>query len=312
MTLGRRDALRVLGGAAAAPLFALPAFGQAEPLRVASSTADGFAQAAYADAAGFFKRAQLNVSLEILANSGAMIAAVAGGSMDIGLTNPISLANAVAQGIPVAAIAPSVLYTAAKPTAWLIVDKASPLKTARDLEGKTVGLIELRGITQTGMTEWLKTNGADPKAVHFLEIPFAAMGPAIPSRIDAGFISEPSFTRNLDHTRVLADPYEAVASAWYVSLWFAGTAWIAKHAAETKRFAQTIVQAGAWANAHHRETATVLQRVAGLPADVVAKMHRVEFAEHFDPALVQPILDAAARNNALKRPMTAQELIATI
>ena len=55
---------------------------------------------------------------------------------------PASLAAAVERGLPFALIAGAGLYSTAKPTSMMIVAKNSPLKTAKDLSGKTVAVLE--------------------------------------------------------------------------------------------------------------------------------------------------------------------------
>jgi len=180
--------LAVTAGATLIP--GRPARAQTEPnLRVGIIASDPFGEAIYVQAGGFFKRANINVELVSLPNSAAIAAALAGGSINIGLGNPIVIASARQAGLPYYAFAPSALFDASAPTTLLMVANASPIKTAKDLEGKTIGSIELGGITQASLRSWLSKNGVDPAAVKFIEIPFGAMAAALAQgRIDAGFI----------------------------------------------------------------------------------------------------------------------------
>jgi len=73
------------------------------------------------------------------------VAGVAGGTIDIGLGNVIAIANARAQGLPFSVIAPSALYTAKAPATVVITGKTSSLNGPKDLEGKTIATIEVRG-----------------------------------------------------------------------------------------------------------------------------------------------------------------------
>ena len=139
--IGRGSALALLGAAVATPGAAFAADAPAT-IRIAYMTTDAFAQGLYADAGGFFKAAGLNVELVMLGNSGSIAAAVAGGSVDIGLGNPISLANAVESGLPFYAIAPSALFVDSKPQSFMVVAKTSAVQSAKDLAGKTIGLVE--------------------------------------------------------------------------------------------------------------------------------------------------------------------------
>jgi NitT/TauT family transport system substrate-binding protein len=312
--IDRRSALALVGGALSLPALGARANAQAAgTVRVAFMTTDAFALAGYAEAAGFFKAADVGVQLVTLPNSGSIASAVAGGALDVGLANPVSLANAIEQGLPFVAIAAGALFSERKPQALLIVPKSSPLQSAKDLEGKTVGLIEIRGITQTAMKSWLLKNGADPSLVHYAEMPFPAMGPAMEqNRIDAAFISEPALVGLRATTRAIGDPYAAIASEWYLNLWFTTKAWLAANPATAHRFVQAIQKSAPWVNAHPGETGAVLQKYVAIPDDVMARVVRSQFAADLQVSRIQPVLDVAARDGAIKRPLDAHDMIATV
>ncbi len=289
----------------------VPARAQTEPaVRVGVSPADAFAEGMYADAAGFFKAAGLNVELVTLANSGAMGAALAGGSIDIALGNAIAIANAREQGLPFYAIAPSALFAAREPATLLMVGTASPLKTAKDLEGKTIATIELRGIQQASIRAWMVKGGADPTALRFIEMPYSSMAAALNAgRIDAAMIAEPVLASARLLTRELGSPYAAIANEWYINMWFATKDWLTKNPAAAQRFVAAIGKAAPWENTHRAQTALMLQKFLPVSDDVLTTMVRARYAEQFDPALIQPVLDTAAKYGVLKEPMKAADLI---
>ena len=312
VTRGRAIALG--GAAAASATFAgMRADAQtAPPLRVAFAYTDAFGEAGFADSAGFFKQVDLPITLVALPNSGAIVAAAAGNALDIGLANPITLTNAIQKGIPFAAIAPAGVFVEAKPEALLVVAKTSTVQTAKDLEGKTVALIEIGGITQTAMTAWLTKNGANPAAGHFVELSFSAMGAALRNRVDAAFISGPPLQEALrSDTRVIGSPYAAIASEWSINLWFAQKPWIAANMPTVRRFVQAIEKSAPWINTHPAETLAVMRQYAPAPIDA-AKIVRTTFTDRLDIALIQPVLDAALRAGAIKQAMDAHDLIVKV
>jgi len=304
----RRAALAALGGLATAS--ALPARAQNAPIRVGVSPTDTFGQATFADGAGFFKAAGLDVALVSLPNSGAMGAAVAGGSIDLGDGNAIAVANARAQGLPFYVIAASALFEATEPTTLLMVANASPARVPKDLEGKTVATIELQGIMQASIRAWMTKAGADPSGMRFVEMPFSAMAAAcVQNRVDAAMIAEPSLYLARTTTREIGNAYAAIANEWSLNLWFANREWLGKNLAVAHTFAAVMTKTAAWANAHRPETAIMLQKVTPLGADVISKMGRARFAERLSTSLIQPVLDTAAHNGILKTPMTAADLL---
>ena len=289
----------------------LPAGAQTStPVRVGASPADAFAEGVYANAAGFFKGAGLDVTLVAMANSGAMGAALAGGAIDIGLANPIVIANARQQGLPFYAIAPSALFRADEPGTLLMVAQNSPLKTAKDLEGKTIATIEVQGIQQASIRAWMVKNGSDAAGLRFIEMPYSAMVAALNAgRIDAAMIAEPSLTAARVATRELGSPYGAIASNWYINVWFATKDWLAKNPVVVKRFVGAMAKAAVWENAHRADTAVMLQKFLPVSDDTLSRMVRARYAERLDPALMQPVLDTAAKFDVLKAPMNAGDLI---
>lgn len=280
-------------------------------IRVGTSPSDSFAEGIYAQGGGFFKDAGLNVELVSLANSGAIGAALAGGTIDFAVGNVIAVANARAQGLPFLIIAPSAIYTAKEPATVLIVGKASTVNSAKDLEGKTIATIELRGTMQSSIREWMTKSGADPSNVKFIEAPFTTM-PAMlnANRVDAAMIGEPALTNARPVVRILANPYESIASEWYLNVWFANTDWLQKNRATARKFVSAIVKAGAWANGHRAETGAMLQKSLPLTDDVLSKMTRTRYGTaKVSAAQIQPVLDTAAKYGVLKASVDANTLI---
>jgi NitT/TauT family transport system substrate-binding protein len=279
-------------------------------LRIGSIASDPFGEPYYVQAGGFFKRAGLNVELVSLPHSAAIAAALSGGSIDVGLANPIVLASGREHGLPLYAFAPSALFDAAAPTTLLMVANASPIKSAKDLEGKTIGSIELAGVTQASLRSWLTKNGVDPAAVHFIEIPFAAMAAALAQgRIDAGFIAEPALGAAKATTREIGDPYAMIASQWYLNMWFSTKEWLTKNTPLAHRLVDAIYKGAAWANAHPADTATALKAVTPLTDDTIAKMTRIRFATAYSPALLQPALDTGFKFAIFKSSFNASDLV---
>ena len=93
--IARRSALAVIAGTCIAPLLGRSAIGQEQPLRLATAPLDVSAEPYYAMEMGFFKRAGLtNVTLQTIPTGAAMTAAVAGGAIDIAISNIVSVAQA--------------------------------------------------------------------------------------------------------------------------------------------------------------------------------------------------------------------------
>src|SRR5258708_36974156 len=82
-----------------------PAAAQLQALRVGATANDTYAEAYYAADMGFFTKAGLAVELTTFPNGAAISAGIAAGALDIGVSNPVQLANAIVHGVPFVFIA---------------------------------------------------------------------------------------------------------------------------------------------------------------------------------------------------------------
>lgn len=285
---------------------------QAPPtIRVGVAPADTYAEAYFAQEMGFFRAAGMNVEVMTLANVGSIASAVASGAVDVGIGSPIAIAEAHERGLPFTVIGPGGLFTASAPTNVLMVAKDSSLRTARDLDGKTVADDNLRSVTQVAMALWLRRGGGDIATIRYVEMPFSVMGPALAAgRVDAATIAEPALTSARSVARELASPYETIGKRFYISCWFTSRSWLAKNPELAHRFVAVIERTARWANRHHRESAPILAKYTKIPAQVAQRMTRAEFGERLDLGLIQPLLDAATSTHVIGAPLAAGELVA--
>lgn len=279
-------------------------------VRCGSVPLDGYGQPYFGLSAGIFRDAGIDLQITNLANSGAIAAAITGGSLDVGLGSVSQIAGAKEKGIPYTFFAPGAVYSHDAPSSQLMVEKTSPIHSARDLVGKTVAVDNLTSFTQFATLEWLKKNGVDPLSVKFVELPYPAMPAALDTgRVDGALIAEPARTAALATARLVADTNAAIAPTWFISVWFTTERWIATNLALAHRLARAVVQTSSWANAHHPETAAVLETITKMPHDVILAMSRSHFGTKLDPALMDPLIDIAAKNNMISAPIAARTLI---
>lgn len=177
-----RSRSEVLAGTAALMLAVRrPAWSQSPlaTLRVGTSPADGYAQAWYAQDQGLFAKAGVTVDVQTFNSGSAAASALLGGSLDIGVTTPIPIANAVIRGVPFGIIAAGAVTTLKAPQLLIVVRKSGPIRAARDLIGKTVGVVTIKTLMELGLDVYLAKNNVDIPQVRVVELVFPEMGPAI-------------------------------------------------------------------------------------------------------------------------------------
>jgi NitT/TauT family transport system substrate-binding protein len=284
-------------------------------LRVATVGVENGAEAFYADELGFFKAAGMKVEIQTFGNGGAVTAAVASQAASVGFSNLFSVVAAFSKGIPLKVVAPAALALVTNPTVAVIVSRDGPLRTIKDLAGKTIGCDGLGTITQVTVQAWLDANGVDPKTAKFVEVPGPLMSQALQQkRVDAcscAFSDNPAAGTPESTERVIGYPYEAIAPRFLASGYIASSAWLASNADEAKKFAGVITQTAKWANAHPEESGRMLTRFTRITLDQVRALgkHRPTYSETFDPALIDPVVAFAAKYNLIAKPFDTRDLV---
>jgi NitT/TauT family transport system substrate-binding protein len=310
----KRSTFTSLAGAAAgAAVLWRPATAQGlTTIRFATAPVESYALAIYAAQHGFFKSNGLDVQIQTLNGGGAVMSAIAGGAIDLACANVAAQANAHIRGLPFSMVCPGGMYSSLAPTTVLAVAKTSTARTAKDLNGKTVGLSTLKDLQQASVMKWLDANGGDSSTLRFLELPVPEMAPALTAgRIDAATILEPSFTYAKNDIRVLGKCYDAIATRLMICTHFGGNDWLAKNPGPTHAFVHAMRQAADWANNHPRESAAILADLTKIPVDVVDRMNRVSFGQVLDVATIQPVIDASAEYKFLPRTFPVSEMFWT-
>jgi NitT/TauT family transport system substrate-binding protein len=295
--------------AALAPEFGLAAAPPRIALSIATVASDPLALPLYAKELGFFDKAGIDATINSTMNGAAVTSAVAGGAVDIGGSNASTLVLAFKKGVPITVVAPGGLYSLKSPVQLLVVPKSSPIMTPKDLEGKIVAVSPLKSISEYAPEAWIDKNGGDSSKVKFVELPFGEMEAAmLQGRVQASFFTEPYISKAKATSRVLGDPYTAVAPQFLTAAFFTGTALSKTHPDTVTRFAAVMRQTAAWANANRQKSGEILAATAKLDASIVSKMSRVTYAETLTPELIQPNIELFARFKVIES-FNAKEMI---
>jgi ABC-type nitrate/sulfonate/bicarbonate transport system substrate-binding protein len=108
---------------------------------------------------------------------------------------------------------------------------------------------------------------------------------------------------------MIMSPYDAVAPAFANGVYLANTPYITSNPDTIERFARTIREASAYANAHHAETAPLLAAAAKMDPELVKRFTRESYFESLDVAKFQVCIDFFAAHKILKSSFPAQDMI---
>jgi ABC-type nitrate/sulfonate/bicarbonate transport system substrate-binding protein len=101
-------------------------------------------------------------------------------------------------------------------------------------------------------------------------------------------------------------------SRWFnpgfpIGAYFARADWVQAHADVVKAFAAAMTETARWANANHAQSGQILAKYLKVPLSPAQV--RTPYAETLDPAMLQPLIDGAAKTKMIKEPLSASVLL---
>lgn len=283
-------------------------------IRVGCGPDDQSTPLIYADRAGLFKKAGLNVELVKLGGGAAVAAAVAGGSLEVGKGSSMSVVTAIARGLPFTAIGNIGGYTSKNPDIALVVSAKSTINSPKELVGHTLAAVTLADMNSVATLAWLDQHGIDSQSLKYVEVPASAAVVAMEQgRIEGSTIYEPVLSSALDtkKVRVRGYPFDAIGKGKDFSdaLMYASKAWVAQHPDLVEKFLKVVADASAFVAAHESQTAPLIAEFGGLdPATIGSIRHPVRDVA-LSPADIQPVIDTAAKYKVIPAAFPAQDII---
>lgn len=281
-------------------------------VRIGVINTDVSSEPVYADAEGFFGRAELAAKIATFANGGQVLRGLASGTLDIGFVNAVSAIGAMQKGAALTILAPAAIYDRAHPITELVQAANSHYASGRELDGKNVGAPAAGGGGEVFTRAWIDETGGDSRTVHYvIGIPSTKIAAALAAHhIEAGELSEPTLTVETRTGRVkrLADALNVVGSPYYIGVFVAATPWVQDHRAAAHAFVTAVRETALWANAHRAQTAVLLARRLHVSLAITSTMVRARYGVTLSPNLIQPVIDLSVKYGALK-PVRAADLI---
>jgi NitT/TauT family transport system substrate-binding protein len=304
---------QVLAGATLAALgAALPARAANTSLTVGATLDDDIAATLYGIAAGTFARAGIDLHVNPVLSGAVGASAVASGALQIAKSSTIAIVAAHARGLPFVIIAPSVVFTADRPTSGLIVKKDSPLTPGKDFNGKTIGVSSLVDARVIAIKAWIDQNGGDARTLKFIEVPASAVNAAVDAgRIDATVVSLTQLGEAMSSGlfKNLGEPNAAIGKRYIVNTWYTTRDFLAQNGDIVRRFLAGLLPAVTYANAHPAEMTPYLAAFAKLDESVLHNMTHSVIATKLVPGEYQPVIDAAAKYGFIDKAFPARDLL---
>lgn len=313
--LTRRQFLRVAGGGlAAAGSTALPFRALAQSrLNVGYMKIGDLSPFFLALEKDYFKGAGLDINLASMVGGAAIMPALASGSINIGWSNVISIYQGHLQGFDFRFVANGAINKRGSHDVFgICVSPDSPIKSAKDLAGKTVAVNTLRNIMHGATAHWIDANGGDSSTVKWVEIPFPQMAPALVNKqVDAYGGVEPFVTVPVlnQQARLLGRQLGGMAPRLIIASYFGSEAWIGKNVAVVQGFVAALNRGIDLHNANPDEARAVLAKFTGLKPEWFKDMPLPAFEKPIVETDFQPMLDVALRYKFIDRRFPIPEVI---
>jgi NitT/TauT family transport system substrate-binding protein len=304
-----------LGTAAVAAAAALGTSIRAQgltPLKIAANPVETFAEPYYAEELGLFAKAGLAVELSRVTSGAAALQGVTTGAVDIGTSSIVQMANAYLNGVRLTYFAGSAYIDAATQTSTgLCVAKDSPIRSARDLEGKIISVASIRDGTHLMAAAYLQRNGIDLAKVNFVELPFPAQAAAlVRGQIGAAVCVEPFMPGENDDLRLLATSVETIGPRFAAAGWLSTPKWIRDNRSIARRYAAVMYETARWANdkANTARKNEILAKITKMDMALLTRMVHATYTTSLDEADFDPWLDWAYRVRFIDKRVRAREL----
>jgi NitT/TauT family transport system substrate-binding protein len=225
---------------------------------------------------GFFDQEQIKVEPQVVQGGSEVVTGVVSGSLDFGFAATEPLIVARDKGLPVQIVTTGNQAAKDPDEDWsaIMVAAKSPIRSLKDLEGKTVATNALQNTNQLAALELFKRAGADVSKVKWLEIPFPDMPAALESgRVDAATPVEPFVTVIKGaggHT--ITPLFAGVQPGMTIGVYFSNEKQISEDPDLVERFATAMNRSLEYAQAHRDEAREIIKTYTKIPPEALAKI----------------------------------------
>jgi NitT/TauT family transport system substrate-binding protein len=293
-----------------------PAHAQAPlPLTLSFQPVIPYLASVVAQERGFFKDAGLNVALKVLFRSDLIRSGLESGEIHIGSSSTDSLIRAHVGGFDHKLVYPAVFYDPKSPDAFLVVRADLPVKTARELEGKTIAAT-FGSIAEAGVKAWLRVNGANVNKIRFVEVRYPDMLGALETkRIDAAHIVDPFFTAAMERgiVRVLGHDLDVIGDRFLVACYIAKESWLQRNPEKAKRFVQAMEKATRFIVDKPDETLPILVKMTRVEPELASKLFPKRYVTHtiVKPEELQSAINFSAREKFIDEPFDFKRIVSS-
>jgi ABC-type nitrate/sulfonate/bicarbonate transport system substrate-binding protein len=200
------------------------------------------------------------------------------GDIDIAGGHPDGLARAIMGGVKIKGIAPGIVDHPQFQHQLYLVKADSPIRTAKDLIGKKVGVSLINGCADGILIDWLIQNNVPRNKVTFVILPDVQQEQSLrQGLIDVATLHPAYYKGALNHggLRKLVDSWEIVRNPSGGTSFGAVVTekFLQEHPDTARSLVRAVLKANRWINEHQEETVEMFAKKLKFPIKNVSTFH---------------------------------------
>lgn len=234
---------------------------------------------------GFFEKNGVDVTLQLAPNGSVIVAGLVSGSAQVGLPTPTVAFQAIENGLELKAFASTNIFPDTT-AAGVVVRADSGIKTAKDLEGKKIGVPGLGGLLDVTMRKWLSSNGANVSKVNIVEIQLPQTADILRAKqVDAVASLDPFVSRAVDTGvgALIGNYFDIIPDGTAAGIFATSAAWAKANPKAIQGMQVALDQAVAFIKTNEKSARDSIAKYTTLPPPVVANMSITNLSTHLDP-----------------------------
>jgi NitT/TauT family transport system substrate-binding protein len=259
---------------------------------------------------GYFAAEGLNVTPVILTNGSETISRVVSGGVDLAYSAYVPIIQAVSAGIRVRVVSDG--YRGRSDLYPIVTRPDSPIRDARQLAGKKIGLINTKGFPSLLTDAALAGVGVPASAVHLVEIPYPNMPAALQNgSIDAAFMTEPYFSqsRKTFGAREIIDTMSGPTADLPVGGYVSSPKFVSGNPKTLAAFDRAMAKAQAAASDRTLVGQMLPTYVKGLSPAVAQSITLGAYPVSMDPTQLQRVADLMTKFGTIPSHFDVQQLL---
>lgn len=286
--------------------------GGPSPIAVQRSSGGSFEAVVLADQLGYFEDEGLDATIDPSAgNPTAAIPLLLNDEYQFAMIDSASACRAAAEDLPIVVVAGILSALPENPQQdGVLVPPGSPIDSADDLDGTTIGVPSLGGSIQVTANAAIEAAGGDPTSVEYVQLPFDTLATAAESG-------------QVDAIITLANFYAAAQQAGFspvtdgaaqlpgapTVVWAASARYVAENPDVVEAFVAATVRGNDHANEAPDDVRAVDTELTQLPADYIADREIARFTSEVDVDALGDLCGAMADQGFIESTPDAEDMV---